>query len=126
MRVYVTFFLFSMVSAAIGQDPTVPSPKLIQRLGSGTSGNSVPLPKPPSLQLVALVMSSPGRGFAVIQCEEQHFDLQLDRSQVSVDSGLENRPAPVALIIQGIQYHVEDFRSGTITLSDGQRRLIVQ
>ncbi|HAC91396.1 MAG TPA: hypothetical protein DCF63_12320 [Planctomycetaceae bacterium] len=126
MRIYLSFFFFSMLSAALGQDPTVPSPKLIERLGIQTSGNSSPLPKLPSLQIAALVMSSPNRGFAVIQCEEKYFDLQLDRSQVSVDCGSKNIPAPVALIIQGTEYYVEDFRSGSITLSDGQRELVVQ
>lgn len=126
MRIFTIFFLFSMLSSALGQDPTVPSPKLIERLGSQTSGNSSPLPKLPSLLLAALVMSSPNCGFAVIQCEDEYFDLQLDRSPVSVDGGSENRPSPVALIIQGIQYYVEDFRPWSITLSDGQRRLIVQ
>lgn len=127
MRTCMSLFFVSIGSLVLGQDPTLPSPKMIERLGIGASASSVPLPKAPTLQLAALVMSSSDRGFAIIQCEDQQYDLQLDRSRLSVTSGASRKTdQAAALVIQGIEYHVEDFRSGEITLSDGQRRLIVQ
>lgn len=117
-----------MACISLGQDPTVPSQAIIDKLKKETSSTADQATTTAlKMKLKAIVMIDRDHGVATIEADGQRFRIRLDRS---LSSNLKTATKPESVVeavqIGGVQYTVEDFSARTIVLTDGMRRLLVQ
>lgn len=123
--------LLSVVGLAHGQDPTVPSQAILDRLPSNTAVAARVESRPlPVVQLRALVMRNTDRGTAMIEVDGQLRFLRLDRAMLPAtrpgsETKLESNGLASSVQLSGAVYTVEDFTERTIVLSDGLHRILV-
>jgi hypothetical protein len=117
---------------AMGQDPTVPSQAILEKLKKENSSVTNEVARSsPKMKLKAIVMIDRDHGVATIEADGQRFRVRLERSS---ESELKSRTVAApnatrvveAVQIGGVQYTVEDFSTRTIVLTDGVRRVLVQ
>lgn len=127
-RIFSLVALGFMTLASMGQDPTVPSQAIVEKLNKGTSPTTNEVTKTaPKMKLKAIVLIDRDHGVATIEADGQRFRLRLDRNLTSdMKSATKAESAVEAVQIGGVQYIVEDFSARTIVLSDGMRRVLVQ
>ncbi len=114
--------------ASLGQDPTVPSQAIVEKLRKETSATADQITKTaPKMKLKAIVLIDRDHGVATIEADGQRIRVRLDRSLAS-DLKLATKPEKLVEAVQigGVQFTVEDFSARTIVLTDGMRRVLVQ
>ncbi len=120
--------MIGLTSLAMGQDPTVPSQAILDKLKKESSLATNEVTKvSPKMKLKAIVMIDRDHGVATIEADGQRLRVRLDRGLSSNAKSLtKTESVAEAVQIGGVQYTVEDFSSRTIVLTDGMRRVLVQ
>ena len=127
-RILSIVILGISTSACLGQDPTVPSQAIVEKLRKETSATADQITKTaPKMKLKAIVLIDRDHGVATIEADGQRIRVRLDRSLAS-DLKLATKPEKLVEAVQigGVQFTVEDFSARTIVLTDGMRRVLVQ
>jgi len=138
--------------SAFAQDPTVPSPQILERLQQPSepivmqramlplSEKAEPLP---IVKLKAIVMRDPDNGIALVEMNGRRTRLRLSRestSRTEADSvaqvtkevqeqaaATEQKDDPLAgITIQGTTYFVESFSPRSILLNSRGQKLLIQ
>ena len=127
-RILSIVILGIATSACLGQDPTVPSQAIVEKLRKETSATADQVAKTaPKMKLKAIVLIDRDHGVATIEADGQRIRVRLDRSLASdLKSATKPESFVEAVQIGGVQYTVEDFSARTIVLTDGMRRVLVQ
>ncbi len=127
-RILSLLILGIMSCISLGQDPTVPSQSILDKLKKENSTATNEVTKAfPKMKLKAIVMIDRDHGVATIEVDGQRFRIRLDRSLPNNLKSLTRTENVVeAVQIGGVQYTVEDFSARTIVLTDGIRRFLVQ
>lgn len=122
-----TAVLLSM-NFVLGQDPTVPSPAIAERMSQQVALQPRAEFKPiPVVKLRAMVMGDRDHGTAIVEADGQRLQIRLDRTILKTTDPNSGGGSPLNRIqIQGVEYSVEDFSNRTIILTDSLRRVIVQ
>jgi len=117
-----------VAGSAHGQDPTVPSQAILDRVTGDSAEVVVGQLKPlPAIELRAMVMRNPHQGSAIIESDGQRRRLNLDRTMLqAVQQPSDSARLTKAVQLNGVEYTIENFSSRTIILSDGLRRILVQ
>ena len=127
MRVALSIVLMVCGGLTRAQDPTIPSPALLERLQAAplvVRSESRPLP---AIKLKSLVMRDSDHGTAIVESDGSRFQLNLDRAQLrQTDGAPPETDSRGRLQIGGVEYRVQDFYRRTIVLHDGVRRVLVQ
>ncbi len=113
------FVLGCLVRPAFGQDPTVPSKEILQRMTRATVEPKAVVSEAPVVKLKAMVLSDANRGTGIIEANGRRYTVKLERADqsVQVGSGIE---------IAGRRYLVEDFSARSILLNCDGIQLLVQ
>ncbi len=138
MRCFFIVIVATLCNVNSAQDPTVPSAKILERLGRGQPASVVASPSvspsaqiqlpPPMLKLKAVVMTDSDHGVALIEVDSRRLRLRLSRpateqanaSEASTQASLDD------VVIQGSTYHVQSFSARSILLSNSIQTLLVQ
>ncbi len=122
----VVVVALSLICDARGQDPTVPSPKIIERLRESTttpaatrqaSAEVKPQPSKISIRLKAIVLADPDHGSAILEVEGRRLSLQLDRLHLNQTTRIK---------LDEEELWVEDFSTHMIQLRSQDRTIIVR
>lgn len=129
LRFAVTILSLTIANSVLGQDPTVPSVEILQKLNSGNavSPNASPAAPIPAFQLRAIVMFDSNRGAALVESSGRRYRIQLDRTRLPGELNGSKTDKPLIRIqANGTTYVVEDFSASSLSLFDGARRILVQ
>ncbi len=135
LAVAIGLSLWSIASncgRAAAQDPTVPSPQILERLKQPSEpvvSQRVVIPviekaEPlPIIKLKAMVLNDPDNGMALVEINGQRTRLNLSRSSASTETA-SNLSSGIS--IQGTTYFVESFSPRSILLNGRGQKLLIQ
>lgn len=140
MRSLVCFFAIALFNAAIAQDPTVPSPQILERLGNGPSKSVATSTTeliqeraaPPVVKLKAVVMTDSDQGTAMIEVDGRRLLLRLSRTAAAQTAAQtaapesSSQPTTDGVVIQGSTYYVRSFSARSVVLSNDSQTLTAQ
>lgn len=133
--VTIGLLVFGWNCAAWGQDPTMPSPAILQRLNSNSSVSATDETRQTvKLSLKAIVFSDRDHATCLIEVDGRLVRISLDRTEVALqiesmrrrDAEPTARSSNIGVQVGGSFYCVEEFNSNFITLFDGSHRIQVQ
>lgn len=136
MRTLICFLTLTLCNLTLGQDPTVPSSQILERLQQhpATVGPSTSSPPdqarsvPPSLKLKAVVMADSEHGIALIEVDGRRVRLRLSPATTERGAAPKSATPPDGdgVVIQGSTYYVQSFSARSILLSNYSDTLLVQ
>ena len=129
LKIILGFAMLIASKTAGAQDPTIPSPQILERLQSNTvlpqaslpRQNPIEQPAVPVIKLKAIVMRDENTGTALLEINGRKVRLPLVRNSPEQVAA----PELAGIEIQGTLYSVEDFSSRSILLSGSGRKLLV-